>query len=302
MAANKTIEKVRSSAKKSAQAGAKQEGQLVEQNQPKTLASYIKDMYPAIRKSLPGAITPERFSRLALDTLVGNPALKQCTPQSFCGAMLQAAQLGLEPNTPTGEAYLIPYKNRGVTECQLQVGYKGLIELARRSGEITRIDARVVYSNDPIFEYEYGWDPKIRHVPALTNKGEPIAFYAIYRTRDGGGNFEVMSIDEIKAHAAQYSKSYQSRMSPWQTDFKSMACKTVIKQLLKYAPMSVEVRRGVAADETIKSIDFQNVEVAETYDIVDAPNEFDYEAAAMEEEEARQASQELEMMEEPFPA
>ena len=101
-----------------------------------TMQDYIKKMEGEIAKALPSVITPERFTRITLSALSANKQLAQTTPQSFLGAMMTAAQLGMEPNTPLGQAYLIPYRNHGTLECQFQLGYKGLIDLAYRSGVV----------------------------------------------------------------------------------------------------------------------------------------------------------------------
>ena len=215
-----------------------------------TMQQYIKQMQGEIQKALPSVITPERFTRIVLSALSTNPKLAQTTPQSFLGAMMTAAQLGLEPNTPLGQAYLIPFKNHGTLECQFQLGYKGLIDLAYRSGEVSVIQAQVVYSNDD-FSYSFGLNPELKHVPAKSDRGDPIAVYAMFRTKDGGYGFEVMSIDEVREHAQRYSKSYGN--GPWQTNFEEMAKKTVLKRVLKYAPLKSDFVRGMAQDETIKT-------------------------------------------------
>jgi len=218
---------------------------------PSTLRDYIKQMEGEIAKALPTVITPERFTRMVLTALSTDKKLELCTPQSFLGAMMTAAQLGLEPNTPLGQAYLIPYKNKGVLECQFQIGYKGLIDLAYRSGEVEIIQAQVVYENDE-FDYELGLDPKLKHKPAKENRGNPIYYYAIFKTKSGGYGFEVMSIHDIKVHAKKYSQSYSSEYSPWQKNFDEMAKKTVLKRVLKYAPLKSDFVRAVAMDETVK--------------------------------------------------
>lgn len=223
----------------------------VKKGTPK-LADYVKSMEKEIAKALPSVITPERFTRITLSALSSNPTLQQCTPQSFLGAMMTAAQLGVEPNTPLGQAYLLPYKNKGVLECQFQLGYKGLIDLAYRSGEISVIQAHTVYENDE-FTYEFGLDPKLTHKPAVKERGEPVAFYAMFKTKDGGYGFEVMSVEDVRKHAKKYSKSYGSDFSPWNTSFAEMAKKTVLKQVLKYAPLKSDFARQVTADETIKT-------------------------------------------------
>ncbi len=214
-----------------------------------TLQQYIKKMEGEIAKALPSVMTPERFSRIVLSALSGNPKLGETTPQSFLGAMMTAAQLGVEPNTPLGQAYLIPYWNKGVLECQFQLGYKGLIDLAYRSGEVSVIQAQAVYENDA-FEYALGLEPKLTHVPARQDRGDPIYFYGVFRLKDGGYGFEVMSVEDVRAHAKRYSKSYSN--GPWQTNFEEMAKKTVLKRALKYAPLKSDFVRAVAQDETIK--------------------------------------------------
>lgn len=217
-----------------------------------TMQMYIKQMEGEIKKALPSVITPERFTRIVLSALSTNPKLAATTPQSFLAAMMTAAQLGVEPNTPLGQAYLIPYYNSKTrcSECQFQLGYKGLIDLAYRSGEVSVIQAQVVYANDE-FTFSFGLDPQLKHVPAHENRGEPIYVYAMFRTKDNGYGFEIMSMDDIRTFAQQYSKTYGS--GPWQTNFEEMAKKTVLKRVLKYAPLKSDFLRVIAQDETIKT-------------------------------------------------
>ena len=219
---------------------------------PLSMKDYIRSMEGEIAKALPSVITPERFTRITLSALSSNPKLAETTPQSFLAAMMTAAQLGVEPNTPLGQAYLLPYRNNGKLECQFQLGYKGLIDLAYRSGEISVIQAHTVYENDE-FEYEFGLEAKLRHKPAKDNRGEPAYFYAVFKTKDGGYGFEVMSVEDVRNHAKKYSKAYSSGYSPWTTNFEEMAKKTVLKRVLKYAPLKSDFARAVSTDETIKS-------------------------------------------------
>ena len=225
-------------------------------NSASTGAKSIKDlviqMEPQIKKALPSVITGERFTRMVLTAMSTNPQLAHCTPNSFLGAMMQAAQLGVEPNTPLGQAYLIPYRNHGQLECQFQLGYKGLIDLAYRSGEITDISAHEVHENDT-FDYELGLNPKLMHKPALSDRGAVIMYYAVFHTKSGGYGFEVMSVDDVKAHMNKFSKAAGRGFSPWSTNFDEMAKKTVLKKCLKYAPIKTDFVRAVATDETIKT-------------------------------------------------
>ena len=186
---------------------------LVNKTAPeKTLQKYVNDMMKggAIAKALPKVITPERFTRMTLSAISNNADLQACTPTSFLAAMMQAAQLGLEPNTPLGQAYLIPYNNHGRMECQFQTGYQGLIDLCYRTKEYKRITAETVYEND-VFEYELGLDPKLTHKPAMVNRGEPIAYYATYTLVNGGQSFVVMSKDEMESFRKQYVKASSAR-------------------------------------------------------------------------------------------
>lgn len=249
---------------------------------PKTLQQYIQTMQGEIAKALPSVMTPERFTRITLSALSSNPQLKETTPTSFLGAMMTAAQLGMEPNTPLGQSYLIPFRNKGKLECQFQLGYKGLIDLAYRSGEVTSIQAQVVYENDT-FEYAYGLEPKLEHIPAVADRGDPIFFYAVFKTKDGGFGFEVMSVEDVRAHAKKYSQSFNSSYSPWQKNFEEMAKKTVLKKVLKYAPMKTDFARSLSADETIKhEISDDMFSVPDETDYIDVENVADNEAESAE--------------------
>lgn len=250
-----------------------------EKKEPKNIKSWIVAMKPQIEAALPSVITPERFTRMALTAVSSNPKLGDCTPKSFIGALMNAAQLGLEPNTPLGQAYLIPFKNNKnpnnvIIECQFQIGYKGLIELAHRSGEFKNIEARVVYENDE-FEYEYGLEPKLVHKPAMKDRGDAVYYYAVYTLTNGGFGFEVMSKEDMNIHKNRYSQSAKSGYSPWATAYDEMAKKTVLKKVLKYAPIKTEFARQVAEDNSIKT------EISS--DMTEVENVFEVDAEVVEE-------------------
>ena len=215
------------------------------------IAEMIRAMEPEIKKALPSVITPERFTRMALSALNTNKQLLECTKMSFIAALMNAAQLGLEPNTPLGQAYLIPYKNKGKVECKFIVGYKGMLDLVYRNENVQTIQAQIVYEND-IFEYELGLESRLYHKPALEDRGEMIAVYALYKLSNGGYGFEVLSKDDVVMHAEKFSQGINSSYSPWKTDFEAMAMKTAIKRVLKFAPLKTESLRAIASDETIK--------------------------------------------------
>ncbi len=200
------------------------------------------------------ASTAETLQALYADTDGSTAELfgRESTIREYLGAVMTAAQLGLEPNTPLGQAYLIPYFNSKEKrlECQFQLGYKGLIDLAYRSGGVKSIQAHTVYANDA-FTYSFGLEPELKHVPASGERGEPVYFYAVWHGRDGGYGFEVASVEDIRAHARRYSKSYNN--GPWQTNFDDMAKKTILMRVLKYAPLKTDFMRGLAADGTVKT-------------------------------------------------
>lgn len=246
-------------------------GEVAAKKPMKTMRDYVNSMQGEIAKALPSVITPERFTRMVFTALSSNPKLQECTPQSFLGAMMAAAQMGTEVNTSLGQAYILPYNNHGKMEATYILGYRGLIDLAYRSGEIKSIQAHEVYENDE-FSYEYGLEPKLHHVPAKTDRGEVTHFYAVFTTKDGGYGFEVMSIEDVRAFARKYSKSYGSTASPWNTNFNAMAKKTVLKQILKYAPLKTEFVRGITQDETIHETISSDMTLEETRQ-VDADGE-----------------------------
>lgn len=221
----------------------------------KTIEEYMKQMAPAMKEALPRHMDVDRLMRLAMTTIRTTPQLREAEVSSLLGAVMQAAQLGLEPGL-LGQCYLLPFKNnkKGITEVQFIIGYKGMIDLARRSGHIESIYAHAVYEKDE-FEYELGLEPKLKHKPSMeSDRGEFIGAYAVAHFKDGGYQFEFMPKSEIEKRKAR-SKSANSSYSPWKTDYEEMAKKTVIRHMWKYLPISVEIQEAVSYDEgTAKSI------------------------------------------------
>ncbi len=216
------------------------------------IVDMVKVLEPEIRRALPTVLTPERFTRMALSAINNTPELANCTPMSFIAALMNAAQLGLEPNTVLGQAYLIPYKNKGNLECQFQLGYKGLIDLAYRTGQIQIIQAQVVREFD-YFEYQYGLDSRLIHRPADGERGEITYIYGFFKLLSGGYGFEVSNKADMDSFASKYSKSFGGKYSPWTDDYEAMAKKSIIKRALKYAPVSSDFQKALSMDETIKA-------------------------------------------------
>ena len=226
---------------------------------PQTIAGLLTD--PKIKAqlalALPKHMTVDRLARIALTEVRKVPKLAQCDQTSFLGAIMQCAALGLEPGGALGHAYMLQFdknkKNaqgkweRVGTEVQLIVGYRGMIDLARRSGQIQSLEARAVYAKDE-FSVELGLDSKIVHRPAwdATDRGALTFVYAVAKLKDGGIQFDVMSRAEVEKIRAR-SKSKDN--GPWVTDFDEMAKKTVVRRLFKYLPVSIEIQRAVGLDE-----------------------------------------------------
>ncbi len=246
----------------------------------KSLKDFITNQRHEIANALPVAIKPERLMRLAITAVRSNPALGAADPYSFLGALMQAAQLGLEPNTPLGQAYLIPY--RGVV--QLQIGYQGYMVLCYRSGMFKMIYAHPVYAEDE-FYYSSGLHETLTHNPADVQTGDPLKYYAIYHTVNGGYGISVWSRDRIERHRDKYSEAWRAfkagriKTTPWSEFFDSMAIKTVIKDLLKFAPKSAELQLQLSADESVKQEWSKNMlDVPDmSGEIVDVPDETDEE-------------------------
>lgn len=233
--------------------------------QPKDLAHLLASpkVQMQLKAALPRHMTAERMARIATTEMRKVPKLAQCDPMSFLGAVIQCAQLGLEPGNALGHAYILPFDKREKvggqwktvrTEAQVIIGYRGMIDLARRSGQIVSIDARAVYDGDK-FECELGLDPRIEHVPDWQNasRADPAKLrfvYAVARLKDGGLQFDVMSRAEIDAIRAR-SKSADN--GPWVTDYPAMALKTVVRRLFKFLPVSIEIQRAVTLDEQAES-------------------------------------------------
>ena len=200
---------------------------------------------------------PARMMRLMANAVRTTPKIAECDPMSLLGGLMTCAGLGLEPNTILGHAYLIPFKNRkkGITEVQLILGYKGLIDLARRSGHITSISSHVHYSDDELWEYEEGTEARLRHIPG-PQEGEKCHAYAIAKFVDGGHAYVVMPWSKVMSirngsQGWQTAVKYGSTArSPWGTHEDEMAKKTAIRALSKYLPLSIEFRDALSVDGT----------------------------------------------------
>ncbi|APU61237.1 recombinase RecT [Clostridium botulinum] len=254
----------------------KQTTQDIQLTPQKKMKSALEKMLPEIKKAVGKTMTPERFSRIALSLFNGNPQFWEADTTSFLSALMQSAQCGLEPNTVLGEAYVIPYKNnkQGITEVNFQVGYKGILKMAFNTGEYEAIYAHEVRKGDE-FEYEYGLHKTLVHKPADIPSDEVTHYYAVYKLKNGGFDFVVWSRERVEHHAREFSKNYTykgnvNKNSVWAKNFDSMAKKTVLLDVLKYAPKSVEMAKALdldykaeAKEEKLSNFNYVDVDAVE---------------------------------------
>ncbi|MFW9324077.1 recombinase RecT [Glaesserella parasuis] len=201
------------------------------------------------------------FTTSVLQIVNSNAMLRNADPMSVFNAACMAATLNLPLQNGLGFAYIVPYQNRKEkkTEAQFQLGYKGLIQLAQRSGQFKRLVAVPVYekqliAEDPINGFEFDWKQK----PAKDEK--PIGYYAYFKLINEFTAELYMSTQDVYDHAARYSQTYKKGYGVWHDNFEAMALKTVIKLLLsKQAPLSVEMQQAVLADQAVVK-DVENAE------------------------------------------
>jgi recombination protein RecT len=195
----------------------------------KDVRGLLEKLKPQMAMALPKHITPDRLMRITLTSITRTPALLDCDRTSLLRAVMEACQLGLEPDNVLGHAYLLPFKGK----VMLIPGYRGLVELARRSGQVSTIYAENVREKDE-FDYEMGLEPTLRHKPLLAeDRGKPLCTYAVCKLKDGGVQFVVMPEWEIQAIA---KRSPSVGIGPWKTDTDEMRKKTAVRRLCKMIP------------------------------------------------------------------
>ena len=210
-----------------------------------TVTNMLTGQFKVIKSALPRHMTPERMCRVALNTIRRTPELLECAPETMVAAIVEASSLGLEIDS-RGQAYLVPFRNKytGRKEVQLIPGYKGLADLAYRSGRVDSIFAEVVCENDK-FRFSLGLNPTLEHTPSLEDRGKLIAVYAVARMKESAPQFVVMGkgdIDKIK-------KASKAGGGPWRDWEAEMWKKTAIRRLCKMLPLSPEMQRAVSLDE-----------------------------------------------------
>ena len=205
-----------------------------------------------LASALPKFLDTDHFVRSAITEFRLNPALAECSVPSVLGYFMQAAATGLEPASVLGQCYPVPFNNKktGQREVQFLISYKGMLSIARRSGEIASVIAEAVHEKDE-FVLEYGMEPKLIHKPYID--GDPGAFrgaYCIVRFKGEGVEpvIKYMPKSEIDKHRA---RSKASSYGPWVTDYEAMALKTVFRSVFKWLPISIEQIQATTTDGAV---------------------------------------------------
>ncbi len=213
------------------------------QKQAPTLAQFLEVRRTHLEEVLPKSrgLTAEKLIKLAILATSKNPDLKDCDMGSVFLCLLQCAELGLEPSGTLGAAYLVPFK--GV--CTLIIGYRGLIDLARRSGVLRQIEAHVVHERDK-FKLRFGLEPLLEHEPCLDgDAGKPRLVYCVAQLADGAKHVEVMTLSEV----AKIQALSKARNSPWNSHWEEMAKKSVARRTCKWIPMSSDLAKALEMED-----------------------------------------------------
>jgi recombination protein RecT len=191
-------------------------------------------------------LTAERMARIVLTEVRRVPKLADCRIESLMGAVMMCAQYGLEPG-PAGHAWIIPRKNKGVLEANFQLGYKGLCQLLWRSGNVAWINCQVVHQKDR-FDYSLGAPPRVDFRPSEEDDPGPVTHvFAALGTTGGGVLADCWSFAKVERHRKRFSRAGEG--SPWDTDWDPMAKKTLLVQVAKFAPLSIEAHQAIDLDE-----------------------------------------------------
>jgi recombination protein RecT len=264
------------------------------------IEDFILKSAKSLGETLPKHLNPERLNRLVLSLLRMTPKLQECSPMSITAAVFQMAQLGLEPID--GQAFIIPYtvnkqdlSGKWIKEkqAQFQIGFKGLVTLYYRHQLSGSLTWDVVKEND-IFHADKAKGILSHEINFKKDRGEPYAYWVKATLHNGAEMFGVMSKIEVEKHAREHSKAFDKKTNafipgtPWEKDFDSMAQKTVLIQLFKLLPKSVEIQQALAMDETTKTSIDTDMSMVPDETIWDAPKTIDvsFEEPAYKEEAA----------------
>lgn len=244
---------------------------------PKLFGQYLQNpgRRAAISAVAASFMDPEKVVKVVLRCVAMTPQLQQCTMDSVFRAVLMASELGLEVGSALGEAYLVPYKQT----CQMIPGYRGLVALARRSGQVDDVYARAVFQGDE-FEVSLGTEEYIKHVPKFGERSPNgmTYVYAVAKMHGGGNHFDIMTKPEVDAIRG---RSPAGRSGPWVSDYIEMAKKTIVRRMCKMLPLSVEMAKALTLQDAVDTGDYSHVdfdcidgdEVKEIESVKEAPEQ-----------------------------
>lgn len=234
-------------------------GQLVSQGTALERVTKMIETDRDLFAVLPAHTRASAFRSIVIAALKADPAVLACKPETIRNACMDAARLGIEPDGIGGRGYLIAYGQ----ECQFIIGYKGLVELAYRSGRVLSIDADIIRDGDP-YQYQRGSSPRLDHTPqpsgtpfientppyvGVSHQGRKIvAAYASAELAGGIRKFRLLWWDDIETVRRQ-APSSKRQDSPWQRWLPAMCMKTAVRRLCDTLPMSAEAQRAVGVDE-----------------------------------------------------
>jgi recombination protein RecT len=230
----------------------------------------------AIRKNIAQAVgkNPDQFITSIISAVNANPDLQECTNTSILSAALVGQSLKLSPSPQLGQYYFVPYRNnrRGIVEAQFQIGYRGMYQLAIRSGQFRKLNAMAIKEGELV-----RFDPLEEEIEInlIEDEGqreaaETIGYYAFFELVNGFRRAMYWSREKMRAHALRYSKGYAAHKGYtfWEKDFDAMAIKTMYRQILKLAPMSIDMQNGMEMDYTTGDVgtprehpDYSDVEI-----------------------------------------
>lgn len=248
---------------------------------PKSMKELIGSYSKELGQSLPEHLRADRLVRIALTCIRQTPDLAKCTPESFLGALFTAAQIGVEPIA--GRAYLLPFNNtkkkpdgtwHTVKEAQFVLGYKGIVDLFYRHEKAVSLDWGIVHEGD-VFEYGKGTDAYLRHIEHKAPDAQILGYWVMANLLNGGKPFHYMTLGECLEHGKRHSKTYSKKKeewfenSPWIKDQDAMCLKTVLVQLAKILPISIELQRAIDSDESSRNV----VKGLKVENVLDIPSE-----------------------------
>lgn len=231
--------------------------QVITQQHTKTLGELMHS--PAVIGKLNEVWSSPQMANSFMSSVIsvasGNPQLRRAEPMSIIGAAMVAATMQLQVIPTLGQCYIIPYGSKA----QFQIGYLGLLQLCQRSGQFKKILAAPVHEGEYIsgdeFDEDYVFDKKQRKSDKI------IGYMAKFELLNGFTKVAYWDVDKVKAHATKFSQAFRSGFnSPWKSDFDSMALKTVLKSILKYAPKSIEMQNAVTFDQAVVSTNVSDVQ------------------------------------------